>query len=73
LPRFARNDEELGAVAQAAAHFLLADLTSNRAWASGNPIHAGPVLRFVWFRTAVSILFPFPFLAAAVALVIGKP
>jgi hypothetical protein len=68
LPRFARSDEELGAVAQAAAHFFLADLTSNRAWASGNPVHAG-----VWFRTAVSILFPFPFLAAAVALVIGKP
>jgi hypothetical protein len=27
--------------------------------------------RFVWFRAAVSI--PFPFLAAAVAMVIGKP
>jgi hypothetical protein len=27
--------------------------------------------RFVWFRAAVSV--PFPFLAAAVAMVIGKP
>jgi len=27
--------------------------------------------RFVWFRAAVSI--PFPFLAAAVALAAGKP
>ena len=27
--------------------------------------------RFVWFRAAVSV--PFPFLAAAIAMVIGKP
>jgi hypothetical protein len=27
--------------------------------------------RFVWFRAAVSL--PFPFLAAAIAMVIGKP
>ena len=27
--------------------------------------------RFVWFRCAVSV--PFPFLAAAIAMVIGKP
>ena len=27
--------------------------------------------RFVWFRAAVSL--PFPFVAAAIAMVIGKP
>jgi hypothetical protein len=27
--------------------------------------------RFVWFRCAVSV--PFPFVAAAIAMVIGKP
>ncbi len=27
--------------------------------------------RFVWFRAAVSV--PFPFLAAAIAMAIGKP
>jgi hypothetical protein len=27
--------------------------------------------RFVWFRAAVSL--PFPFLAAAIAMMIGKP
>jgi len=27
--------------------------------------------RFVWFRAAVSV--PFPFLAAAIAMLIGKP
>ncbi|XSC44934.1 hypothetical protein ACF1BQ_000975 [Bradyrhizobium sp. RDT10] len=35
----------------------------------GNPVHAGP-LRLV-SRAAVSV--PFPFLAAAIAMVIGKP
>jgi hypothetical protein len=27
--------------------------------------------KFVWFRAAVSV--PFPFLAAAIAMLIGKP